>query len=121
MNHDDLLKKGFRPDGRGGWAKAPAPLAAPIPDAKPQPHAGPALAAPAQDEKRRGPRLVVRVTRRARRLLDVDNGSGGCKPLLDAIRYRGLIRDDNPHEIDFQFRQERVGTRSEEGTLIEIF
>jgi len=38
----------------------------------------------------------------------VDNGAGGCKPLLDAIRYEGLIPDDDPTTIDFEFRQYQV-------------
>jgi hypothetical protein len=40
--------------------------------------------------------------------LDVDNGAGGCKPLLDAIRYEGLIPDDDPSSIEFNFRQYQV-------------
>jgi len=38
----------------------------------------------------------------------VDIGAGGCKPLLDAIRYEGLIPDDDPTTIDFHFRQYQV-------------
>jgi len=54
------------------------------------------------------PRFRVTITRYGSRPLDVDNGAGGCKPLLDAIRYEGLIPDDDPTTIDFQFRQYQV-------------
>jgi len=54
------------------------------------------------------PRFCVTITRYGSRPLDVDNGAGGCKPLLDAIRYEGLIPDDDPSSIEFQFRQYQV-------------
>ena len=54
------------------------------------------------------PRFRVTITRCGSRPLDVDNGAGGCKPLLDAIRYEGLIPDDDPTTIDFRFRQYQV-------------
>lgn len=54
------------------------------------------------------PRFRVTITRFGSRPLDVDNGAGGCKPLLDAIRYEGLIPDDDPTTIDFRFRQYQV-------------
>ena len=53
-------------------------------------------------------RFCVTITRYGSRPLDVDNGAGGCKPLLDAIRYEGLIPDDDPATIEFQFRQYQV-------------
>jgi hypothetical protein len=53
-------------------------------------------------------RFCVTITRYGSRPLDVDNGAGGCKPLLDAIRYEGLIPDDDPATIEFQFRQIQV-------------
>ena len=53
-------------------------------------------------------RFRVVITRYGSRPLDVDNGAGGCKPLLDAIRYEGLIPDDDPGTIDFVFRQQKV-------------
>ena len=55
-----------------------------------------------------GPRYRVTITRYGAKLLDVDNGAGGCKPLLDAMRYEGLIPDDDPGSIDFVFRQQKV-------------
>ncbi len=55
-----------------------------------------------------GPRYRVTITRYGAKLLDVDNGAGGCKPLLDAMRYEGLIPDDDPGSIDFVFRQQKA-------------
>ena len=62
----------------------------------------------AQEGSKGRPRFRVTITRYGSRPLDVDNGAGGCKPLLDAIRYEGLIPDDDPTTIDFQFRQYQV-------------
>ena len=62
----------------------------------------------AQKGSKGRPRYRVVITRYGSRPLDVDNGAGGCKPLLDAIRYEGLIPDDDPTTIDFQFCQYQV-------------
>ena len=62
----------------------------------------------AQEGSAGRPRFRVTITRYGSRPLDVDNGAGGCKPLLDAIRYEGLIPDDDPTTIDFIFRQYQV-------------
>jgi len=91
----------------------------PVPTA-PNPHglqhaqskhdAGPKLLDPHQAQKggKGRARFCVTITRYGSRPLDVDNGAGGCKPLLDAIRYEGLIPDDDPATIEFQFRQIQV-------------
>ena len=63
---------------------------------------------PPQEGGPAGPRYRVTITRYGSKLLDIDNGAGGCKPLLDAIRYEGLIPDDDPGTIDFVFRQQKV-------------
>ena len=79
-------------------------------DAQPQHHAGKeSLDTNQAEEGGKGrPRFCVTITRYGSRPLDVDNGAGGCKPLLDAIRYEGLIPDDDPSSIEFQFRQYQV-------------
>jgi hypothetical protein len=91
-----------------------------VPTAQPQPDTGPPLGAPAPAESGCAPRVTVRITRFACALLDFDNGAGGCKHLVDALRHENLIFNDDPASIDFQFRQVQVGTRAEQGTLIEI-
>ena len=62
----------------------------------------------AQEGGKGGARFRVTITRYGSRPLDIDNGAGGCKPLLDAIRYEGLIPDDDPSTIEFFFRQYQV-------------
>jgi hypothetical protein len=123
VTYDDLVKKGFakQPDGTWGRASSPAPaLAAALPHPVPKSHDGATLVEDSSDEEECSDRVVLRITRRACVLLDFDNGAGGCKALIDALRYAEVVVDDDPQSIDFQFRQERVATRAEEGTLIEI-
>lgn len=64
-------------------------------------------------------RYRVQIHRCGTRLLDVDNGAGGCKALLDCIRYEGLIPNDDPGVIDFYFTQEKV-KRASTGTRVTI-
>jgi len=64
-------------------------------------------------------RIILRIVRKAPRLLDADNFAGGCKPLIDQVRYAGLIPDDSPDKVEIVFVQEKV-KKGEEGTLIEI-
>lgn len=63
-------------------------------------------------------RSIVRVTSFRRRLLDFDNLCP--KYFVDSLRYCDLIEDDNPQHIDLQIRQEKVKTKQEERTEIEI-
>lgn len=48
----------------------------------------------------------VTITSYRRRLLDPDNLVHGCKPVLDAIKRLGLIRDDSPRWLDLEVKQE---------------
>lgn len=95
------------------------PVAPRLPDPVPQRDAGETLSRPRPDEKAGPRRFAVRLHRRGTRLLDVDNGAGGCKALLDAIRYEDLIPNDDPSVIDFYFTQEKV-KRPFIGTQITI-
>ncbi len=95
-------------------------LAARLPDTEPKRDVGKALEPSPPNEGRSGASLEVSITRFSRRLLDADNFAGGCKFLIDAMRYRGLIPNDDPGSIDLRFRQVRVSSKKEEGTLIEI-
>lgn len=71
--------------------------------------AGPQPLDPHQDEKggQGSPagRVKVTIIRHGARLLDLDNGAGGCKPILDALRYEGVIKNDDPGTIEFAFKQ----------------
>jgi hypothetical protein len=64
-------------------------------------------------------RITVRITRSSTRLLDADNFAGGCKPVIDQLRYAGFIPDDSPEKVEITFTQKKV-KKGQEGTLIEI-
>lgn len=62
----------------------------------------------AQSGGQAGARYRLTITRYGAKLLDIDNGVGGCKPLIDALRYEGLIPEDDPGTIELIFRQRKV-------------
>jgi hypothetical protein len=87
----------------------------------PQPQRAPG-AQPLGDPKaqtRSSARIKVCICRKGTRLLDIDNLAGGTKALLDALRYEGVIHDDDPGSIDFEVRQEKV-KRADIGTEVTI-
>lgn len=59
----------------------------------------------------------VLVTLYLARLRDLDNAYGGIKPLVDALRLRGLIEDDAPDCIELVLRQVKARAHR---TVIEI-
>jgi hypothetical protein len=83
-----------------------------------------AILANSQDEegskKSAHGRVIVQITRCSTALLDSDNLGGSVKFLLDAIRYSGLIPDDDPASIELQVSQIKVARRKEVGTHIRI-
>jgi len=124
MTHDDLERLGYRRQHDGSYARQPAhrpgaTLAARLPDPEPQRLARPTLDQADPREKARPRRIALRITRRASRLLDADNFAGGCKPLIDQLRYAGLIANDDPETVEITFRQEKVRPTAA-GILIEI-
>lgn len=64
-------------------------------------------------------RIKVTITRRGPKLLDVDNLAGGCKPLIDALRYEGVIPNDDPGTIELVFRQAKT-KKDAQGTEVLI-
>jgi len=64
-------------------------------------------------------RVVVRITRVSSRPLDADNYAGGCKPLIDQLRYAKLIPDDDPASVELIFLQ-RVQPKGN-SVEVEIF
>ena len=86
----------------------------------PQHDAGPEQVVAETDEERRSGRIVVCITRCGSRLLDADNLCGGVKYLLDALRYEGVIPEDNPQAIRLVVRQLKVA-KQDRGTKIEIY
>lgn len=117
----DLESLGYtlQPDGsfsRAGHHPSPARL----PDPKPQPALRQTLECQPPRKATRPGRVTLRITRHACRLLDADNFAGGCKPLIDQLRYAALIPDDDPASVELQFRQEKVTKKTLEMTTIEI-
>lgn len=69
----------------------------------------------------KGPqRARVRIKRYGYRILDADNATGGCKPLIDCLKEAGLIENDSPEYIDLEVVQQLVMRREEERTEIQI-
>lgn len=124
-----LQRNGWVKQSDGSWSKQPKgncaewlaeAMATRVSNSFPKRPTSLPLEKSARNEERRGKRLLLRITRHACRVLDFDNGAGGCKALVDQLRYAGLIPDDNPEAIDFRFAQVKVKMRKEQGTLIEI-
>jgi len=65
-------------------------------------------------------RIKLQITIYRKRTLDADNLAGGCKYLVDGLRYAGIIPDDAPEQISFQVEQEKVKEKSQEKTVIEL-
>ena len=101
-------------------AAIPAPLAAPVPDAKPERHQAAALGTASAGEAQSLPRVTVRFVGYRVRPLDPDNFAGSVKDLLDGLRHAGLIPGDEPWRIRLETEQVRVATFGEEGTVIEL-
>ena len=66
-----------------------------------------------------GPRFRVTITSYRCRLLDADNLCP--KFFIDALRYKHLIPDDSPDHIILEVRQQKVDSKPQEGTLVEIW
>jgi hypothetical protein len=76
----------------------------------------------AQENGGSGPngRTIVEIVRCSTSLLDADNLGGSVKYLLDAIRYCGLIRDDDPGSIELKVSQIKVAHRKEVGVSVRV-
>ena len=94
-------------------------MATRIPNTKSKHHAGPEPLDSDQAQEGSPRRLSVRFVRRGTRLLDCDNLAGGCKAILDALRYEGVIINDDPGSIVLAFEQVKV-PKAETGTEIYI-
>lgn len=79
------------------------------------------LAATTPAERRDHAPCAVTITRRVVQRMDVDNAYATAKVPLDALRRAGLLSDDAPECVtSLTVREERVGTRGECGTVIEL-
>ena len=54
--------------------------------------------------KATGKRKVL-ITRHGKGILDADNLAGGAKSLIDALKLRGLLLDDDPAHVEVVYRQ----------------
>jgi Holliday junction resolvase RusA-like endonuclease len=71
------------------------------------------------EAKQAGPsRRQVSITSVRKRLIDPDNLF--VKPLIDALRYEGVIADDSAAHIVLVVKQEKVNHKHDERTVIEI-
>jgi hypothetical protein len=90
-------------------AKQPIPTneahPAKLPDPITEPAARKTLVRTGSGKEAGSERVVVRITRVSRRPLDADNYAGGCKPLIDQLRYAKLIPDDDPASVELIFLQ----------------
>ena len=115
--HEQLRQLGYRQNPDGSFSHS---ATAGLPHAKPQPSPRQTLVNPCQGEAPRKDRITLVITRSACSLLDADNYAGGCKPLIDQLRYAKLIADDDPETVEILFRQAKVKTKAEEMTQVEI-
>lgn len=119
ITQDDLTKLGYIEQPDGSFARPPQLVVGRISHAITQHPARTTLERPHPRKKESQDRITLRITRRATRLLDADNFAGGCKPLIDQLRYAKLIPDDSPEKVEITFTQTKV-KKGQEGTLIEV-
>ena len=117
--HEQLRKQGYRQNPDGSFSRSDS-VAPGLPHAKSQPAPRPALDGARQGKDKGQTRTLVRIVRKSVRLLDADNFAGGCKPLIDQLRYAKLIPDDDPESVEILFQQTKVATKAEEGVEVNI-
>ena len=115
--HEQLKALGYRQNPDGSYSHTST---SGIPHPKPQPNPRKALVNPREGKDQSKNRVTLVITRSAVSLLDADNFAGGCKPLIDQLRYAKLIADDDPETVEILFRQTKVKTKAEERTEVEI-
>lgn len=119
MTYDQLAELGYIRQPDGSYSRPPQIVVGRISHSIVEPAVRATLDCPKHRKEKSSERVTLRITRRASRLLDADNFAGGCKPLIDQVRYAGLIPDDSPDKVEITFTQEKV-KKGQEGTLIEI-
>lgn len=115
--HEQLRTLGYRQNPDGSFSHSST---AGIPHPKPQPTPRLPLVNPREGKDQSKTRTTLVITRLSCSLLDADNFAGGCKPLIDQLRYAKLIEDDDPETVEILFRQTKVKTKAEERTEVEI-
>jgi hypothetical protein len=69
---------------------------------------------------RKKKRTGLTIQRHGSRILDKDNYCGGCKPLIDAIKEKGLIVDDRPEWCNTVFLEQIKCRRGQEKVIVSI-
>jgi len=115
--HEQLRNLGYRQNPDGSYSHTST---SGIPHPKPQPNPRLPLVNACEGKDQSKNRVTLVITRSAVSLLDADNFAGGCKPLIDQLRYAKLIEDDDPETVEILFRQTKVKTKAEERTEVEI-
>jgi hypothetical protein len=62
----------------------------------------------------------VKILRYGTRILDIDNWHGGCKPLIDALKEKKIIIDDNAKWCELVFVGQLKCCRGREQTVMTI-
>lgn len=95
-------------------------LNASLQSAQPQHDAPKPLAKVAGRKEKSVARIALRYRIYRIRLQDPDNAAAGTKAITDGLRRCGLIPNDSPEEISLTVEQQKVKTKSEQRTEIEI-
>ncbi len=119
FTHEQLKELGYSKNADGSYSRNQIDPKR-IPHAKPQLFAKQALEPLHKREEVSRPRTRIRITRYSCRPLDCDNYAGGCKPIIDQLRYAKLIKDDDPETIEVEFKQVKIDKKTKERTEIEI-
>jgi Holliday junction resolvase RusA-like endonuclease len=119
FTHDILRQMGYKVDANGNYSRTETNPAR-VSNSKPECHAKQALESLPQVKERSKNRTRIRIERYSCRPLDCDNYAGGCKPIIDELRYSKLIQDDDPETIEVEFKQIKVSKKTEERTEISI-
>ena len=113
---DQLAAKGYQLNQDGSYSPNTKRLLNPLTKHAPKQTLEPLP----KREETRSSRTHIRITRYSCRPLDIDNFAGGCKPIIDELRYAKLIAEDNPETIEVEFKQVKVSKKNQQRTEIEI-
>lgn len=119
LSKDELRCLGYKEGADGQWRKEDPASAGGASKPKPERHAKRQLADPAQLEGSELPRYIAIITRYTCQRVDPDNL--GAKWYIDALRHLGVIQDDTARDIEAAFTTEKVATKEEERTEIELW
>ena len=61
---------------------------------------------------------TIKIRRFGKRILDIDNYIGGCKPLIDAIKEEGIIKDDSPKYCNISFLSQEIDLKNPRTEII---